>query len=70
MMANRRIKQSRPWIVIPAKCKPHAKFAAISAIVKRLSDGVDLSPSGLDPAFEQRTRKLLGLNQPSGRKAR
>ena len=45
MLANRRIKQSRPWIVIPANCKPYAKLATISAITKRLSDGVDLSPS-------------------------
>lgn len=45
MMANRRIKQSRPWIVIPANREPYGKLAATSAIVKRLSDGVAPSPS-------------------------
>ena len=60
----------RPWIVIPGNSKYYARLAAINAIVKRLSDGVDLSPSGLDPNFEQKVRKLLGLHQPSGRKAR
>ena len=60
----------QPWIVIPGNSKHHARLAAISAIVKRLSDGVDLSPTGLDPGFEQRARKALGLNKPSGRKAR
>lgn len=45
MLANRRIKQSPPWIVIPANCKPYAKLAAIIAIVKCLSNGVDLSQS-------------------------
>ena len=60
----------RPWIVIPGNSKHYARLAAINAIVKRLSDGVDLSPAGLDPAFEQKARKVLGLHQPSGRKAR
>lgn len=60
----------RPWIVIPGNSKHYARLAAIGAIVKRLSDGVDLSPAVLDPNFEQRARKLLGLNQPAGRKAR
>ena len=60
----------RPWIVIPGNSKPYARLAAIDAIVKRLADGVDLAPAGLDPGFEQRAHKLLGLDQPSGRKAR
>ena len=60
----------RPWIVIPGNSKHYARLAAINAIVKQLSDGVDLSPAVLDPNFEQKVRKLLGLHQPSGRKAR
>jgi polyphosphate kinase 2 (PPK2 family) len=59
----------RPWIVIPGNSKHYARLAAIDAIVKRLADGVDVAPAGLDPGFEQRARKLLGLHQPSGRKA-
>lgn len=56
----------RPWIVIPANNKNYARLAAISAVVKQLADEVDLAPAGLDPSFEQRARKLLGLQQPSG----
>lgn len=52
----------RPWIVIPANNKPYARLAVIGAIVKRLADGVDLAPAQLDPGFEQRARKLLGLS--------
>ena len=52
----------QPWIVIPGNSKHYARLAAINAIVKRLSDGVDLAPAGLDPGFEQRARKILGLN--------
>ena len=59
-----------PWIVIPANSKHYARLAAIGAIVKRLADGVDLSPVGLDPGFEQRARKLLGIGQPPRQKAR
>ena len=60
----------RPWVVIPGNSKHYARLAAIGAIVKQLADGVDLAPAGIDPGFEQRARKALGLNQPSGRKAR
>ena len=60
----------QPWTVIPANSKYYARLAAIGAIVKRLADGVDLAPAGLDPGFEQRARKLLGLPQPSGRRGR
>lgn len=52
----------RPWIVIPGNSKHYARLAAIGVIVKRLSDGVDLSPAGLDPGFEQQARKLLDLH--------
>lgn len=65
MMANRRIKQSLSWTVIPANRKPYAKLAAISAIIKRLSDGVDLAQLGRDPICEKLARKVLGLDHPS-----
>ncbi len=65
-MFQRTSTVKRPWIVIPANSKHYARLAAISAIVKRLADGVDLSPAVLDPGFEQRVRKLLGLGQPPG----
>jgi len=58
----------RPWIVIPANNKHYARLASIGAIVKRLADGVDLAPAKLDPGFEQRARKILGLQQTFGRK--
>ena len=43
----------RPWIVIPGNSKHYARLAAIDAVVKRLADGVDVAPAGLDPGFEQ-----------------
>lgn len=55
----------QPWIVIPGNSKHYARLAAINAIVERLSEGVNLSPAGLDPTFEQRARKILGIDQPS-----
>ncbi|MCY3955983.1 MAG: hypothetical protein OXF47_08325 [Nitrospira sp.] len=61
---------SRPWTVIPANSKHYARLAAIEAIIKGLADGVDVVQPGLDPTFEQRARKILGLDQPSGRKTR
>ena len=60
----------RPWIVIPANNKHYARLASISAIVKRLSDGVDPAAMRLDPGFEQRARRILGLRQISGQKGR
>ena len=56
----------RPWTVIPGNSKHYARLAALGAIVKRLTEGMDLAPASLDPSFEQRARKLLGLDQPSG----
>ncbi len=60
----------RPWIVIPANNKHYTRLASISAIVKRLSDGVDPAAMRLDPGFEQRARRILGLRQISGQKGR
>ena len=39
-----------PWRVIAANDKKHARIAALSEIVDRLGDGVDLSPPTLDEA--------------------
>ncbi len=51
----------QPWVVIPANSKPYARLAAIKAMTKRLTNGVDVAPPGFDPDFERRARKILGL---------
>ena len=47
-MFERTSTRNAPWTVIPGNDKKHARIAAISEIIKRLGDGVDLSPAPLD----------------------
>lgn len=61
-MFQRTSTVSRPWIVIPGNSKHYGRLAAIEAIIKGLADGVDVVPPQLDPGFEHRARKVLGLN--------
>lgn len=49
-MFARTSSRHAPWLVIPANDKPHARIAALDEIVRRLGDGVDLSPPTLDAA--------------------
>jgi len=43
-----RTERAAPWLALPCEDKKFGRIAAIEAIVKRLSKGVDLSPPTLD----------------------
>lgn len=58
-MFRRTSTVARPWTVIPANDKRHARLAAFRRILEELSRGVDTTPPELDPAFERRVRRLL-----------
>lgn len=47
-MLARTSTEVAPWHVVPANNKKFARIAAMSAIVRAFSDGVDLSPQHLD----------------------
>ena len=58
----------RPWTVIPANDKKFARLAAFKAVIDCLEAEVDMGPLELDPKFERRARKALGLDKAAGRK--
>ncbi len=51
-----------PWLAIPANDKKYARIAAIEAIVKRLSKGVDLSPPTLDDSVLEAAKEHVELH--------
>lgn len=55
--------EAHPWDVIPANNKHHARIKAIGTIVDQLSQGVDMQPPTLTPAFEERAAEALGIAQ-------
>lgn len=44
-----RTERAAPWLVLSSEDKKCGRIAAIEAIVKRLSKGVDLGPPAIDP---------------------
>lgn len=60
-MFARTSSRHAPWTLIPANDKKHARIAAITEIVDRLSDGVDLSPPTLDSAVLAEAREHFDL---------
>lgn len=53
-----------PWCVVPSNDKKHGRIAAISEIVTRLSDGVDLSPPKIDAAVLEEANNHFELPEP------
>jgi AMP-polyphosphate phosphotransferase len=53
-----------PWYLIPANDKPYGRLAAFRVILDRLSKGVDLAPSPLDPKLAEAAEQLLGIRVP------
>ncbi len=52
-----------PWCLVPSEDKKHARIAALTEIVTRLSHGVDLGPPTLDDAVLNEARKHLDLDE-------
>ncbi len=52
----------QPWTVVSGDDKRYARLVAVKAVVKRLTDGVDTTPHSLDPEFEGKARKILGVD--------
>jgi polyphosphate kinase 2 (PPK2 family) len=51
-----------PWCLIPANDKKHARIAAMTEIIQRLGDGVDLGPPKLDDTLLAEAREHFDLN--------
>jgi polyphosphate kinase 2 (PPK2 family) len=60
-MLARTSPKAAPWTLVAGNDKKHARIAAISEVVERLSKGVDLAPPALDPALIDEARRHLGL---------
>jgi polyphosphate kinase 2 (PPK2 family) len=60
-MLARTSTKAAPWTLVAGNDKKHARIAAITEIVERLSAGVDLSPPRLDPAIVEEARRHLDL---------
>jgi polyphosphate kinase 2 (PPK2 family) len=50
-----------PWHAIPANSKKYARVEALKTIAKRLSAGVDLSPTELDPEVIREAQELMEI---------
>jgi polyphosphate kinase 2 (PPK2 family) len=61
-MLARTSTKGAPWTLVAGNDKKHARIAAMTEIVERLSRGVDLSPPAVDPALLDEARRHLGFD--------
>lgn len=61
-MVQRTSTARAPWAVLSSEQKKAGRLDALTTIVARLSDGVDLAPRPLDAALVEQARAVLGID--------
>ena len=61
-MFQRTSTKTAPWLAVPSNDKKYGRLQAISAIVKTLSRGVDLSPPTLDASVVEAAQEHMDLH--------